>query len=308
MGQHETFTTVWNGLESDSMKSPIFILGNPRSGTTLLRLMLTCHRNIVIPPECGFAVFFYDKYKNWQQMGYSDSLLRAFAQDLRCARKIEHWKLDYDKLVPFLRRRQPSSYPAAVSAVYEWYGLSLGSCFKRWGDKNNFYIQHIPIIDAMFPNAFFVHLVRDGRTVACSYRNLAKSTIRSPYAPKLPSDIEEIGVQWSRNIQTIRHSLAARKWENTCELRFEDLVLDPESTLRNLCREMGEEYDPAMLQYHVRNREQELEPKEFLPWKEKNLQPPRPQEVGRYSDELLPEEIRRFEAIAGKELSQYGYL
>lgn len=292
----------------DKMKAPIFIFGNPRSGTTLLRLMLTCHRNIVIPPECGFAVFFHDKYQDWQQIGYSNSLLDRFLDDLESARKIEHWKLNFGRLKDFLRQRRPDSYSSAVSAVYEWYGLSLGSSFERWGDKNNFYIHHISVIEVMFPNAFFVHLVRDGRTVACSYRNLAQSTINSVYAPQLPSDIEEIGAQWSRNIQTIRHALTARKWENSCELLFEDLVLDPEGTLRDLCHRLGEEYDPAMLQYHVRNREQELEPKEFLPWKEKNLQPLRSEEVGRYSDELSPDEIQRLEAVAGKELAQYGYL
>ena len=44
---------------------PVFVLGSPRSGTTLLRLMLTCHRHIVVPPECGFCVWLYPQFQDW---------------------------------------------------------------------------------------------------------------------------------------------------------------------------------------------------------------------------------------------------
>ena len=42
---------------------PFFILGNPRSGTTLLRLMLNNHPSVAVPMECGFAVWLHDSYK-----------------------------------------------------------------------------------------------------------------------------------------------------------------------------------------------------------------------------------------------------
>lgn len=45
--------------------TPIFILGNPRSGTTLLQLMLACHPRLAVPPECGFALWLYDRYGDW---------------------------------------------------------------------------------------------------------------------------------------------------------------------------------------------------------------------------------------------------
>lgn len=290
------------------MNSPIFIIGNPRSGTTLLRLMLTCHRNIVIPPECGFAVWLYDKYRHWEPLEKnSDSLLMGFIHDLMHCRKIETWNVEEKNLFEFLSGRKPSSYSDLVSYVYEWYGLSQGRNFKRWGDKNNFHIHHILTIKAMFPNACFIHIVRDGRDVACSYKKLNERRIDSPYAPGLPNRIEDIAEQWKANLEIATKSFATIGWENVYEINFKDLILDTEMSLRNLCKQVGEEYDPSMLNYQVTNRERGLEPKEFLQWKEKTLKPPIRGEVGRYKSELTEQEIHIFQSIAAKELANYGY-
>lgn len=290
------------------MDSPIFIIGNPRSGTTLLRLMLTCHRNIVIPPECGFAVWLYDKYGHWEQLEKdSNFLLMGFIHDLMSCRKIETWNVEEKNLFDFLSGRKPASYSELVSYVYEWYGLSQGKSFKRWGDKNNFHIRHILTIKGMFPNACFMHIVRDGRDVACSYKKLNERRIDSPYAPRLPNRIEDIAEQWKANVQIATKSFATIGCENVYEIKFEDLILDTEMSLRNVCKQLGEEYDPSMLYYQVRNRECRLEPKEFLQWKEKTLKPPIRGEVGRYKNELTKRQIHIFQRIAGKELVNYGY-
>jgi len=290
------------------MNAPIFIIGNPRSGTTLLRLMLTCHRNIVIPPECGFAVWLYDKYKHWEQLEKdSDSLLMGFIHDLMYCRKIETWNLEEKNLFEFLSGRKPSSYSELVSYVYEWYALSQGKSFKRWGDKNNFHIHHILTIKAMFPNTCFIHIVRDGRDVACSYKKLNERRIDSPYAPRLPNTIEDIAEEWKANVEIATKSFAAIGWESVYEIKFEYLILDTEMSLRNLCKQLGEEYDPSMLNYHVTNRERGLETKEFLQWKEKTLKLPMRREVGRYKSELTEQQIHIFQSIAAKELANYGY-
>jgi len=291
------------------MNSPIFIIGNPRSGTTLLRLMLTCHRNIVIPPECGFAVWLYDKYGHWEKLEkYSNSLLMGFIRDLMCCRKIETWNVEEKNLFEFLSGRKPASYSDLVSYIYEWYGLSQGKSVKRWGDKNNFHIRHILTIKAMFPNACFMHIVRDGRDVACSYKKLSERRIDSPYAPRLPNKIEDIAEQWKTNIQIATKAFDTIEWENVYEIKFEDLILDTEMSLRNLCKQLGEEYDPSMLNYQVMNREYRLEPKEFLQWKEKTLKPPIREEAGRYRSELTGQDIHIFQTIAGKQLARYSYV
>lgn len=285
------------------MKPPIFIIGSPRSGTTLLRLMLTCHPNIVIPPECGFAMWWYDKYKDWPDGASWNELMT----DLMSSREIETWHIDEDGLRQFLRQMKPLSYAALVSRIYEWYGLSRGQPFERWGAKDNFHVEHIGTLRALFPDAAFIHIVRDGRDVACSYRELNARKIDSPWAPKLPNSIEEIAEEWGRNLATATEALCAGDLQNVCEVRFEDLVIHTEHTLKVLCNELGEDYDATMLDYHTINREQELEPKELLKWKEKTLLPPDKTVVGRYKRDLSAGDIKAFEAVAGKTLRNYGY-
>lgn len=290
------------------MDAPIFIIGNPRSGTTLLRLMLTCHENIVIPPECGFAVWWHEKYKDWGESRVDDFTLSEFISDLMRSKKIETWNVNEGDLSVFLRQRSPPSYSELVSSIYEWYGSSRGRIFKRWGDKNNFHIHQIPTIKSIFPNAWFVHIVRDGRDVACSYKEVNMRQIDSPYAPSLPNEIADIAEQWKTNIEVATESFTRIEWEDVCELRFEDLVLDTERSLRKLCRLLDEEYDPSMLNYHQINRDYELEPEEFLQWKEKTLEEPTRDVVGRYIRGLTDQEISTFEKIAGDGLRRYGYL
>lgn len=53
-------------LHDNIDREPVFIIGSPRSGTTLLRLMMNSHPRIVVPPECGFAVWWYEKYQHWK--------------------------------------------------------------------------------------------------------------------------------------------------------------------------------------------------------------------------------------------------
>lgn len=288
------------------MRPPIFVIGSPRTGTTVLRLMLTCHRNIMIPPECGFAVWWYQKYREWGEASYSHLL--GFIRDLMQSRKIETWQISEESLLEFLREKAPSSYSQLISCVYEWYGLSRGRSFKRWGDKNNFYLNHILAIKELFPTAYFVHVIRDGRDVACSYRELNARRIDSPYAPNLPNEIKEIAKQWKTNVVTINESFERIRWENVYELKFEDLILETGRSLFNLCCWLGELYDPSMLDYHRINRERELEPREFLKWKKHTLHPPVSSVVARHKRDLSVQEIGTFEMVAGDILERYGYL
>ena len=97
---------------------------------------------------------------------------------------------------------------------------------------------------------------------------------------------------------------ASRRWE----LRFEDLVGEPETSLRRLCEAIGEEFDANMLEYHVLNKTLHLEPVEFLEWKSKTLERPEASRAGRWAEDLTPEDARRFERVARDMLVQYGYV
>src|SRR3972149_7654342 len=289
-----------------SKEPPIIIIGNPRSGTTLLRLMLTCHRNIVIPPECGFAVWWYKKYKDWD----SDSIkarLNDFLDDLFQSKKIELWNLNREQLKEFILSKHINNYSELVSSIYEYFAKNQKKTFHRWGDKNNFHLNYIDTIYSLFPGAQFIHIIRDGRDVACSYKDMSKLNAESKYAPNLPVDLITIAKEWVDNIQLIRSSFASLGWSNVKEIRYEDLVMESDVILEDVCSFLNEEYDPSMLAFHSINKIKQLEPTELLAWKNKTLMEVTSSQMSRYKAELTANEIELFNAFAGDLLAIYGY-
>ncbi len=294
-------------MNSD-LNSPLFIIGNPRSGTTLLRLMITSHPQILIPPECGFAVWWHNKWQNWDKMNQDiDKKIDLFLFDLFESKKIDTWDLSKDDLRRYLIEKSPASYPELISSIYIYYGITIQKDPKLWGDKNNFYLNHIPTIRSMYPNAYFLHIVRDGRDVATSYKKLKFARIKHQYAPQLSDDIEQIAIEWKEALEKIHAGLSECSQEHVFEIRYEDLVRYPEKYLNKICSWLGIKYDPDMLKYHILNKEKTLEPRDFLMWKQKTLEKPMPQEIGKHKLELSPDEINEFENKSSKFLKHYGY-
>lgn len=286
---------------------PLFIIGNPRSGTSLLRLMLTAHSRIVIAPECGFAIWYLEKYGDWSSRDLATSRRTTFLDDLWRAKKLETWNLTRPALERFIVEEAPETYSSLVAAVYRFFATTTKPAFRLWGDKNNHYLHHIATIRSLFPGARFVHIVRDGRTVACSYKALAQRKIISEYAPRLPADIKEIATEWSGNTACVRSAFDSFQYENAIELRFEDLVSRPVQSLQSICNFLDLRYEPQMLEYYRLTPEEAAEPSCYQEWKSKTRSALLVDEVDRYSRELSQEELELFSSLAGTQLSWYGY-
>jgi hypothetical protein len=278
-----------------------FVLGNPRSGTTLLRLMLNNHPLITIPPESGFMLWLANSYANedFHNTDIVDRLLRDIGQ----ARKFETWNLDMVQLHEFIIQNSPSTYQEAALLVYRFYAHSVNKEPKLLGDKNNFYIEYLLSIKELFPNAKLIFIVRDGRDVACSYKELAAKKIDSIYAPKLPFEIEKIAREWSSNNLMLIHKMS----DVSALVKYEELISKPEKELMRLCDFLRLSYEPQMLEYHTRNAIEQQEPLEFLQWKEKTLKAPDASNAGKYKHLLTPQEIERFNRIAGDVLTHFDY-
>ena len=93
------------------MQVPLFIIGNQRSGTTLLRLMLTCNSKIIIPPECSFIIWLFDKYSNWKPLNSSNFLkVTSFRDDLFECKKFETWHLSKKNIQKEIMLQKPKNY------------------------------------------------------------------------------------------------------------------------------------------------------------------------------------------------------
>ena len=282
--------------------NPIFIIGNPRSGTTMLRLMLTCHPNICVPPESGWLIGLYSKYNDF---AFDKGRIRAFVNDLFLSPMIEVWGLDSLSLLERLEKAKPKDYATLASHVYFHYVEIHQPGKLRWGDKNNFYLNYIEKINRIFPDAVFLHIIRDGRDVACSYRDLSQT--KGKYAPKLPASVCGAACDWVKNVKTIQKCLSTIGAERALTIRYEDLVQQPQKTLQTICAFLGEDYDERMLNFDEENQRKQLEPEIFMDWKARTQKPLTDSRVGRWKQEMFEEDKRLFQFLARKTLMSYGY-
>ncbi|QQS39776.1 MAG: sulfotransferase [Acidobacteriota bacterium] len=285
-----------------------FVVGNPRSGTSLLRLMLTNHPEICVPPECGFIQWWGRKYADWSEMDAENrERVDEFVRDLKTSRKIETWSLDFVQLRDRIIRRRPTDYIGLCRQIVLQYAEDRGRTVRLVGDKNNYYVNHLAFLTREFPEASYLCLVRDGRDVACSYRGIAKVSTSSKYRPVLPTDIEAIAEHWrDNNMKMVRYLIEPEK-VNAKVIRFRDLVEKSRDVLESVCKWLGVEFDPVMLEYADGRSGTNDEPQEFLAWKKKTRQAPDPSVIGRFRERLTPDEIARFESIAGSELERFGF-
>lgn len=277
---------------------PFFVLGNPRSGTSLFRLMLNSNPLITVPPECGFALWLrdndYDKFKT------SHACYDKFSRDVVKCKKFETWGVGYEDIMLVLEEIKPKSYQEMVSAVYMAYGRKASKSPEAIGDKNNYYIDKVEEINFTFPSSQKVFIVRDVRDVACSYRELKHKNIDSNYRPDLPDAVNEIASEWSNNART----LISECEKGACFIRYEDLLVNPREELTNVCKYLGVSYSDDMLRYNEYNDE----PKEFMQWKEKTMSPLDSSGIGRYRLDLDQNSIDEIEKESRDELLELGYI
>ncbi len=211
------------------------VVGVGRSGTTLLRLMLDAHPGLAIPAETGFLV---------PVAALAGSGDEAREELFRTATSFPNWP---DLAVPVelfraeLDRLEPFTLTAGCRCFYHLYARLHGK--PRAGDKTPPYALHLGAIHALLPEARFVHIVRDGRDVARSFRGLWFS----------PGDeIETLARTWRDTILTARR--LAERVPHYLEVRYEDLIREPETVLRRVCAFAELPFHPATLDYHTHPR------------------------------------------------------
>lgn len=273
-----------------------FVLGNPRSGTTLFRLALNSHPKIVVPPECGFALWLAEKFH--MKTGAQQSRM-AFVTDVLQTKKIETWGLTGEDIHGVISMSDPQSYSELCRCVYLAYARKRSKLPAIVGDKNNYYMDHSEQLGHVFPRAKKLFIIRDGRDVACSYLALSSISSDSPYRPKLHSDIREIATEWSRNAERLLSAVEA----GAVFIRYEDLLRRPRETLTHVCGFLGVDYDEAMLNYQASNDE----PEEFLKWKPRTVEQLDESRIGVYKRELTGRQLGAFCEVAAPWLVRMGY-
>ena len=189
---------------------PIFIIGCPRSGTTLLRLILDSHPNISCGPETQFLEDLETIVgKHWvrvERYGFNK----------------DYW---HQKIAEMFNSFQIE------------YTTKRGK--QRWAEKSPNYTKKLGFINNLFPNSQFLHIIRDGRDVVASHRDRwgYKAGIK---ATKTWQSYVKKALEFSQKLPEDRYY----------ELRYEELVKDPEKTLLPLFEFLQEPWDPIVLKHN----------------------------------------------------------
>lgn len=285
----------------------VFILGNPRSGTSLFRLMLNAHPQIISPPECGFLHWWFAKYNDWNIEYNTSNKLDDFINDLKSSKKIEDWNLNFEKLKQEIGQKKPQNYAELGEIVYLNFASQKGKKPLIIADKNNYYINHLQDLNKIWPSAKYILVIRDGRDVACSYLNIEKLVTDSPYKPKLSNDISAIAKEWVKNNDSCVDFLNSFEEKKGMVVRYEDVVTNPKHFLTQVCVFLGIAFNDEMLTYYIKNIVQQDEPLSTLDWKKKTLEKPDENNVGKYKTELSKTDCDTFNLIAETLLKKFNY-
>ena len=271
---------------------PIIVVGCPRSGTTLLQVMLHAHPRIAIPPENRFVVPAYRARRRFGDLNDPENrrkLANWIVTDKKT--KFADFKLDGNEVIEQVVAAPPT-LGSALAAVFQAYARRFGK--PRWGDKRPAYALQLEVIRALFPSAQIVNIVRDGRDCVASLKEMSW----------YEHDLVHAVSTWARCVDLMRRAARELPSDSFYELIYEDLVADPERELRSLCDFLGEEYDPAMA-------EPATTAKVAVPKRKRHHArtrgPVTTARAGTWRQRLEPEEISLCEAVLGDRLRSYGY-
>ena len=265
----------------------MIVLGVRRSGTTLLRVMLDRNPELAVPDESYFVPQLARRHRTPVDPA-------AFLDDLRRLPTLVDWGLSPASVQARLRPGMTTD--DAIAAVFAAYAAERGKA--RWGDKTPLYMQHLDLLERLFPDARFVHLIRDGRDAALSFLSVPAGLMTEGWGH--PRDAAGFACQWATEVASARELGARVGGQRYRELRYEALVADPEGELRTVCAFAGLEYDPAMLDYVGQTDSARKAHQQRL------NEPPR-QNVREWRTEMSESDRHAFEEVAGALLAELGY-
>lgn len=197
---------------------PIFIVGSPRSGTSLMNQMLDAHPNIFVPYwETGLFIQL-------------DAMLNGHLAGVMKNNK-KNMPLERADIVQWMRE--------SVEALFSRFAEKCGKW--RWAEKTPAHVFHLATIKEIFPKAQIIHMIRDGRDVVRSLQQM-------PWAPRQV----RWGIKnWMRSVEMGRKIGRTLPTGQYTEVYYEHFIADPERTLKQVSDFLGEPYSPVMLAFHL---------------------------------------------------------
>jgi hypothetical protein len=261
--------------------------------------MLDSHPLIAIPPETHFI----------PRLAIEQNLTpNLFVEIITTSPSWPDFGLSVEALKQRIATISSFSLAEGLRAFYALYAAKHQKA--RWGDKSPPYDMHIRLIASILPEARFIHIIRDGRDSALSSRGLW-------FAP--PDGIAGHAREWLQRITRTREQAA--HVPHYREVRYEDLLMDIQAVLQDLCRFIEIDFSPAMLDYHRRSGDRlaefasrfnpdgsiRVDRETRLAIHARTRVPPDKERIGLWRSGLTEQEVKDYETIAGGLLFELGY-
>jgi hypothetical protein len=291
---YQSTKIIENKIKSNNQNPYVFVVGCPRSGTTLLQRMLDHHPQLAVakdshfiplaiadltnetdPPLTPNLIEWVCSYHRFYRLGISDAIVREAAE-------------------------KAHTYGEFVSVLYSEYGRMHGKLLA--GEKTPDYCLYLPILYALFPWVRTIHIIRDGRDVALS-------TLEWAHASKGPGRLElwreepaaVCALWWWWQVSTGMRDGKDLGPVQYLEVKYEDLVVRPDEILRCITTFLELPFAMEMLAFHVGKTRDEP----GLSAKDAWL-PPTPG-LRDWRTQMAERDVELFEAIAGDLISLLGY-
>lgn len=271
--------------------NPFFIVGSGRSGSTLLRMILSSNSKISIPPETWVLIPLVaslplTKPLNEQQL---DQALNIIFNHYRWP----DFQIDELEFANKLKEMNAVRIADIMNTIYEYYLIREGK--EIIGDKTPPYINIVGEINKIYPNAKIIHLVRDGHDVTMSFHDKG-------WGGRL---LYQNAQEWKNSIKMYNKIKKSDLSNQVITIDYESLVMKTEETIKVICDFIGVQYEQGMLEWaekikeKIPDREKEIHKKLF--------RKPNQSDVYKWRKDLSLLKILIIESFIGKELKSMNY-
>jgi hypothetical protein len=270
----------------------LFIVGCARSGTTLVHRIVDAHPEIAITPEMHWIT---------RQFKSRNGLVTPkLVSELTGHKRFAQFEIPQEQFEGLLGSGEAIPYPTFLNRVFGLYGKIKNKPLV--GNKTPAYVRRVPTFHALWPEAKFVHIIRDGRDVCMSILEWKKGErTAGRYASWEEDPVSTTALWWERKVRKAREDGAALGPGLYHETLYEDLVDDPQRECKRLCEFLGVPYDDAMIRFHEGRERVEPGRGAKSAWLRVTSG------LRDWRTEMCTGDVERFEAAAGDLLEELGY-
>jgi hypothetical protein len=273
-------------------KAPVFVLGCPRSGTTLLYHMLLSAGNFVVYRAESQVFNMLEPRFGSLKRGANRRRLLAAWQDTELFRRTGLASSEVRDEVMSRCRNGGDFLRIFMEAMARRQGV------QRWADCTPEHLLYLDRIKQTIPEALIIHIIRDGRDVAVS---LEKQAWIRPFAWDRDKTLEVAALYWDWIVRKGRKD-GRTLGGNYVEVRFEDLVLDPGKVLVSLSGFIEQELDYEKIERVGIGSVSQPNSSFSAEMKQGEFSP-----VGRWKASLTAAQLERLETLLGPNLQELGY-